>query len=170
MKSNPSVRDLVHELRCFVKDSFQEVRTAISELKPIEYENYQNLFKIDELVKNFSKLTGTEIKLTISKNTWILSNSQSVGLYRVIQESLSNAVRHGRATKIDIFITFTSNQLVLTIKDNGSSCNIIKKGTGLNSISERLSELKGNVEFSNLLDSFVVRASFPKNMGGDFIE
>lgn len=170
LKDNKSLYDIVDELRDFVKDSFSEVRTAISKLKPNEYENYQNLFKIDELVKNFSKLTNTDVKLTISKNTWILSNVQSMALYRVIQEALSNAIRHGQCNKLDIFITFNTDGLILTIKDNGLGCKNIVKGNGLNSISERVYELKGKVEFTNCDDGFLIRASFPKNTGGNFIE
>lgn len=170
LKDNAYIYDIVRELKDFVTSSFKEVRDAISELKPIDYENYQNLFKIDELTKNFSKLTGVEVKLTISKNTWVLSDTQSIELYRVIQESLSNSVRHGKASKVDIFITFSPTQLILTIKDNGLGCNIIKKGTGLNSISERLVELNGSVDFNNSSDGFVIQASFPKSIRGDFIE
>ncbi|WP_236872336.1 sensor histidine kinase, partial [Clostridioides difficile] len=57
LKDKPLIYDLVHELREFVTESFQDVRRAISELKPVEYENYQSLFKIKELVKSFIKLT-----------------------------------------------------------------------------------------------------------------
>jgi signal transduction histidine kinase len=170
LKDNKALYDIVDELRDFVKDSFSEVRAAISKLKPNEYENYQNLFKIDELVKNFSKLTNTDVKLTISKNTWSLSSVQSMALYRVIQEALSNALRHGKCNKVDIFITFNTECLILTIKDNGLGCKNIVKGNGLNSISERICELKGKVEFTSYDDGFLIRASFPKNTGGNFIE
>lgn len=67
LKDKPLIYDLVHELREFVTESFQDVRRAISELKPVEYENYQSLFKIKELVKSFIKLTNINVKLTISK-------------------------------------------------------------------------------------------------------
>lgn len=170
LKNNQDLYELVNELREFVKDSFIEVRTSISKLKPNEYENYQNLFKIDELTKNFAKLTSTDVKLTVSKNTWNLSSIQSVALYRVIQESLSNSMRHGKCTKVDIFITFNTDSLILNIKDNGLGCFNIKKGNGLNSISERIFELKGKVEFINCENGFLIRASFPKNIGSEFIE
>lgn len=67
LKDKPLISDLVHELREFVTESFQDVRRAISELKPIEYENYQNLLKIRELVNSFIKLTNINVRLTISK-------------------------------------------------------------------------------------------------------
>ncbi|MDX5634814.1 sensor histidine kinase, partial [Clostridioides difficile] len=122
LKDKPLIYDLVHELREFVTESFQDVRRAISELKPVEYENYQSLFKIKELVKRFIKLTNINVKLTISKNTWNLSRNQSIALYRLIQESLSNSSMHGKATEIRIFITFNTSNLIITISDNGIGC------------------------------------------------
>lgn len=170
VKNNKDLYELVDELREFVKNSFNEVRNAISKLKPTDYKNYQNLFKIAELTKNFAKLTNTDVKLTISKNTWNLSSLQSESLYRVIQEGLSNAIRHGKCSKIDIFITFNPSELILNIKDNGLGCSKIVKGNGLNSISERIIELNGKVVFSNCNDGFLIRASFPKYDGGNIIE
>lgn len=170
LTNNELLKDLVHELREFVKESFQEVRDAVSALKPSEYENYQNLFKVEELIKNFIKLTNVDVKLTISKNTWPLSSVQSITLYRIIQESLSNSLRHGKATKINIFITFNIDHLIITISDNGKGCTIIKKGNGINSISERINELNGQVEFNSSNEGFIIRASFPKTKGGVFIE
>ncbi|HHQ5569174.1 TPA: sensor histidine kinase, partial [Clostridioides difficile] len=170
LKDKPLIYDLVHELREFVTESFQDVRRAISELKPVEYENYQSLFKIKELVKSFIKLTNINVKLTISKNTWNLSRNQSIALYRLIQESLSNSSRHGKATEIRIFITFNTSNLIITISDNGIGCGNIKKGNGLNSINERIYELNGKVEFDNSNNGFTIRASFPKFSGGDFFE
>ena len=170
LTNNESLKDLVHELREFVKESFQEVRDAVSALKPSEYENYQNLFKVEELIKNFIKLTNVDVKLTISKNTWPLSSVQSIALYRIIQESLSNSLRHGKATKINIFITFNIDHLIITISDNGKGCTIIKKGNGINSISERINELNGKVKFNSSNEGFIIRASFPKTKGGVFIE
>lgn len=170
LKDKPLISDLVHELREFVTESFQDVRRAISELKPVEYENYQNLFKIKELVKSFIKLTNINVRLTISKNTWNLSRNQSIALYRLIQESLSNSSRHGKATEIRIFMTFNPSNLIVTISDNGIGCGNIKKGNGLSSISERIYELNGKVEFNNSNSGFTTRASFPKFSGGDFFE
>ncbi|MEF9992603.1 MAG: sensor histidine kinase [Romboutsia sp.] len=168
LKDNIPVQNLVHELREFVKESFLEVRNAVSTLKPAEYENYQNLFKIEELIKNFTKLTNVNVKMTISKNTWSLSSVQSMAVYRIIQESLSNSLRHGKATKIDIFISFNTDNLVLTISDNGVGCSNIKNGNGLSSISERISELNGKVQFNNTSDGFVIRANFPKKFNTIF--
>ncbi len=164
------LKELVFELREFVKKSLIEVRNAINTLKPDEYENYENLFKIKELVNNFSKMTNIDVKITISKYTWKLSSIQSISLYRVIQEALSNCVKHSNATRIQIFFNFNKDNLVINIKDNGTDCKNINKGNGLKSITERINELNGLVRFNSSSDGFSIHASFPKNTRGEIIE
>ncbi|WP_243113291.1 ATP-binding protein [Romboutsia sp. Marseille-P6047] len=56
--------------------------------------------------------------MTVSKNTWKLSSIQLTSLYRVIQEALSNCIKHSNATKIQIFLNFNNDNLVINIKDN----------------------------------------------------
>lgn len=164
------LKELVHELREFVKKSLKEVRNAITTLKPEKYENYENLFKIKELIKNFSKMTNIDVKMTVSKYTWKLSSIQSISLYRIIQEALSNCVKHSNATKVQIFLNFNNNNLIINIKDNGLGCKNINKGNGLKSITERINELNGQVKFNSLNDGFIIHASFPKNLRGEIIE
>ena len=168
LKDNPEVTDLVSDLKDFVKSNFQDVRQAVNNLKPNEYENYQSLFKIKEVVENFNKITDCTVKLTVSKNTWSLNDTQLQALYRVVQESLSNSYRHGKSTEINIFLLFNKNDLITTIADNGKGCKTIKKGNGINGISERIYELNGSVNFESSSKGFVVRATIPRSGGGFF--
>ena len=136
------LKELVFELREFVKKSLIEVRNAINTLKPDEYENYENLFKIKELVNNFSKMTNIDVKITISKYTWKLSSIQSISLYRVIQEALSNCVKHSNATRIQIFF---EGEVFGLIGPNGAG-----KSTLINIISGLMSPNNGTVEIDNM--------------------
>ncbi len=63
-------------------------------------------------------MTNIDVKMTVSKNTWKLSSIQLTSLYRVIQEALSNCIKHSNATKIQIFLNFNNDNLVINIKDN----------------------------------------------------
>lgn len=170
LKNDEDLFELIHELKDFVNKSYSDVRDAVSRLKPTEYEKYQNLFKIEELVKNFEKLSNIDVKCTISKNTWPLSSLQFSSVYRIIQEALSNALKHGHASKIKVFITFNNDNCTISIKDNGLGCENIKKGNGLNGINERIEEINGDVKFINTSDGFLVQCNFPKYTRGDFIE
>jgi signal transduction histidine kinase len=140
---------LASNLREFIKESLQEVRTAVRELKPREFEKYEGILALEELVKNFVKLTSVDVKLGFSNDKWDLNSDQSFVIYRVVQEFLSNSLRHGRATRVNIFLNFSKETLVITLQDNGIGCNDIKKGIGLTSIWERVKELGGSAEYNS---------------------
>jgi signal transduction histidine kinase len=140
--------NIASNLREYVKESLQEVRTAVRELKPRAFEKYEGLLAIEELIKNFSKLTGIDVKYGFTKETWFLNSDQSFVIYRIIQEFLSNSLRHGKATKINLFMNFYKDNLVITLQDNGLGSDEIRKGIGLTNIWERVKELGGSVEYN----------------------
>ncbi|MEG1483156.1 sensor histidine kinase [Clostridium sp.] len=156
-------------LREFIKGALDEVRMAVRKLKPSDYNNYEGLIRIENLLKEFEKLTDIKVKLTLSKNKWTLNSNQSENLYRIFQESLSNAIRHGKASEVSILMNFDKESLVVNIKDNGRGVEEIEySGLGLNNIKERISELRGEVNFSSESDKgFIVKIIIPKVIEGE---
>lgn len=140
---------MASNLREFAKNGLEEIRKALRELKPKEFKEYETILAIEGLIKDFSKLTGIDVKLGFSKNRWKLDEDVSLVLYRVVQEFLSNSARHGKATKVSIFMHFNVNDLIVTMQDNGIGSNEIKPGLGLASISERVKELGGNLSYES---------------------
>ncbi len=133
----------------FAKNSLAEVRCAVRALKPREFEKYEGILAVEELTKNFEKLTGVKVKLGFSKEKWTLNSDQCFVLYRVVQEFLSNSLKHGKATRVDIFMGFNEENLIITLKDNGQGADKIEKGVGLKSIWERVNELGGTVAYNS---------------------
>ncbi len=140
---------MASNLRDFAKNGLEEIRKALRELKPKEFKEYETLIAIERLIKDFSKLTGIHVKLGFSKNKWQIDENSSLVLYRVVQEFLSNSLRHGKATKVNIFMHFSDNELIVTMQDNGVGTNEIKPGLGLTSISERIKELGGSLSYES---------------------
>lgn len=147
-KDGEIASSMAENLREFAKAGLEEIRMAIRELKPVEMEKYEPIIAIENLTKQFSKLTGIDVNLGFSKETKPLTNEQFTVVYRVMQEFLSNSVRHGKATKVKVFMNFNDDQLIITLKDNGIGTDNLKKGMGLTNIWERVGELGGEVEYS----------------------
>jgi signal transduction histidine kinase len=78
-----------------------------------------------------------------------LSSQIEIALFRVIQESITNSIRHGQAGEIQIDLKQEHNMLQLCITNNGMGCANIKMGYGMQGIRERIESLNGNVEFSS---------------------
>jgi signal transduction histidine kinase len=74
-------------------------------------------------------------------------------LYRVIQECVNNVIKHAQATSLDISIARETNQVTITIEDNGKGFDPGKmagsEGLGLKNIRTRIAYLKGNVDFDS---------------------
>lgn len=164
VKEKSKTKDMISLLREFVNESFQDVKKAVRELKPDEYENFQGVLRLQDVCKNFEKMSGVKIKVTIAKGEWYLSTRQVQNLYRVTQEILSNALRHGKATEVNVIMNFTDNDFVMSFKDNGVGTDkIIPSGVGLKSIRERITELNGVVDMnSKLNEGFFIKITIPK--------
>ena len=150
--------DMANNLGEFAKDGLNEIRTALRQLKPSEFEKYESIIAIEDLTKEFSKLTGVDVKLGFTREKWPLNREQSFVIYRIVQEFLSNSIRHGKATKVNIFMNFNENDLILTLKDNGQGVDNLEKGMGLTNICERVNELGGQVDYDTKKDKgFLMR-------------
>ncbi|NLY67703.1 MAG: sensor histidine kinase [Tissierellia bacterium] len=139
---------MAENLREFAKDGLEEVRKALRELKPMEMEKYESIIAVENLIRQFSKLTGVDVKFGFSKEKIPLNEEESLVVYRIVQEFLSNSVRHGKASKVNIFMNFNEDHLILTLRDNGVGTDKVEKGMGLTNIWERVRELGGHIQYS----------------------
>ncbi|NLY76872.1 MAG: sensor histidine kinase [Tissierellia bacterium] len=147
-KDGNAAAGMAENLREFAKAGLEEIRMAIRELKPVEMEKYEPIIAIENLTKQFSKHTGVDVKLGFSKDKQALTSHESTVVYRIVQEFLSNSIRHGKASKVNIFMNFNEDQLIITLRDNGIGTDELKKGMGLTNIWERVEELGGQAQYS----------------------
>ncbi len=111
---------------------------------------------IHTLIKEFSKKTGAEIDLNvegeISNNS---DNGVNSALYHILQEGMTNAIRHGNASKIWINLNYYDENIYFNIKDNGVGAIVFAEGFGMKGIKERVEFFGGKVEFKSQ-DGFVI--------------
>jgi signal transduction histidine kinase len=165
-KENSDMKDMVGNLRGFINESFQDVKRAVRELKPDEYDNYQGILRLQEVCKNFERMSGVQVKVIISKGDWNLSTKQVNHLYRMTQEILSNSLKHGKATMVKVIMNFTDDEFVISFSDNGvGTDNIVESGLGLKSIRERAEEIDGIVDMkSSKGNGFFVKVIVQREM------
>lgn len=163
-KEGSNLKGMAGNLRSFINESFQDVKKAVRELRPDEYDNYQGLLRVQEICKNFEKLSGVRVKTIVSKGEWNLSTKQVNHLYRITQEVLANSLRHGKATEVKVVMNFTSEEFVMSFKDNGvGTNNIMESGLGLKNIKERAAEIDAIVDMKSALGKgFFVKIIVPR--------
>ena len=113
-----------------------------------------------DLVEESEKSTGVKIDLVFPENLQNLDQDEEDVLYRIVQESITNAIRHGKATHIDVRMERVDNDLRIRIADNGKGCDNIQSGFGLHHMQERIDMLKGTLSYSGK-DGFVIEAVVP---------
>lgn len=82
-----------------------------------------------------------------------IGNTAEVYIYRIIQELVSNAIKHAEPTQIVVQMTVAEKNILLTIEDNGIGIDSSKKrnssGIGLKSVQQRVDYLNGKLDFEN---------------------
>ena len=122
-----------------IREVVETLRGAGTALAPAE--------SIKKMVSEFSVKTGVEIGLDINGETAMQDSAANVALYRIIQEAITNAVRHGKATRIAVSLDCFGDSITFCVKDNGSGAETVKEGYGLKGIRERAEAFGGKVEF-----------------------
>lgn len=146
-----------------------DVRRSVRELKVDSIQKYAFIPAVEKLIEELNAFSSCKISLDIKGKVLKMKDDEEQTIYRIIQESLTNAIRHGKATEISIELTFKYHELYLRIKDNGSGCEKIGKGFGLTHIEERINMLDGEVKFiSRENKGFITEVIIPIRWGNAY--
>ena len=147
-----------------VRQGISDVRNSLNKLRPGALE--ANSFKgaIETMIDEFTNLSDLVINLHYQIDKLDLENTTEDILFRIIQESITNAMRHGRAKCIDIEIFEYENLLYLKIKDDGIGCKEIHYGFGLKQMQERVAIINGEVIYDGH-DGFLTEVKIPIGRG-----
>lgn len=130
-----------------VRQGIVDVRNSLNKLRPGALEQHGFKGAIENMIEEFTSVSDLTISLDYRLDKVDFENTKEDILFRVIQESVTNAVRHGDATHIDISLYIEDNNLYLKIQDNGQGCEEIHYGFGLKQMKERLGMINGKVAY-----------------------
>jgi signal transduction histidine kinase len=137
------------ELLHVLDDSIDTVRRIAWQITPEAF-HYSGL---TESVKKLCQLLngkGIDIQLQVN-DTCLWNDHRALQTFRIIQEILSNAFKHSKATVIQIALNWETRSLKITIEDNGIGFdkNQIRKGVGLWNIDQRVRQLEAQFQIGN---------------------
>jgi len=131
-------------------------------LRPNDLERLPFQEALIQMTKDYSESSGMKITFDIFSWSDKLRQDQEDVIYRVLQECLTNANRHGHATEVKITIGGSENYLVIVIADNGEGCENVEQGFGLKHMRERLKLIHGTLHYWSDA-GFIVEAMIPLN-------
>jgi signal transduction histidine kinase len=137
--------DLLITARKTAQEGLRETRLALRKLRDEQRRELITPRAIFKIVSIFRKITGLEVMLSLGNLPNYVGTELNLALYRTVQEALTNAVRHGKATKVRIIFWVEGKELRLNITDNGRGAFEVVKGIGLSGMEERIGALGGTV-------------------------
>ena len=149
------------------REGIKDVRRSVNELRPDALERLSLDAAIRKMIIDMSQASDVKIYFSTEEKHLKFDEDEENAIYRVIQESITNAVRHGKAGKIWITLKRQNDVILLSIKDNGIGAKEIKSGFGTKHIKERIEMLHGTVSFDGS-DGFTVTAEIPIRWGENY--
>jgi two-component system NarL family sensor kinase len=145
------IRNLSHELNMGISDNFGLVPA------------------LKELTAHLQQVNGLEVEFKAAMCQEQMSSENEIIVYRIVQELVSNVLKHAGATKLSILLTcFDDENLInILVQDNGKGFNVTEKskeisGMGLKTLKEIIFNLQGDIKFdSNPASGTTVNIDLP---------
>lgn len=118
----PEKRPIEEKIQAMVRlvdSTVNTVRRISSELRPVLLDDLGLLEAIEWQADQFQRRTGIVCHHDFSLETVPVSREQATALFRILQEALTNVMRHSQASLVEIVVRQQSGELVLSISDNG---------------------------------------------------
>lgn len=148
------------------KKGLLDVRRSVRELKVDTLKKYSLITSLENLAKDINECTDTVVHLNIIGKVMKLKNDEEQTIFRVIQESITNSMRHGKAKHIHLDIEFDYYKINIHIADDGIGCKGITSGFGLTHMAERVEMLNGTISFNTTKNNgFMTDVSIPVRWG-----
>jgi two-component system, NarL family, sensor histidine kinase UhpB len=119
------------------RESLDEVRRIARRLRPGVLEDLGLLSALTALATEFSTHTELAVRRRFEPGLPRLTDEAELVLYRVAQESLTNAARHADARHVELALTRHADAVVLSVRDDGSGIGHIREGAGIRGMYER---------------------------------
>ncbi|MBD3917376.1 sensor histidine kinase [Paenibacillus sp. PR3] len=149
LDKNPNqAKEKLIRIRELTEHNLDEMRDIVHKMG--EEENISLVNHAEKLVSNFREYTGTVIRLTLTGTERIVHFDARQSIIRLIQESFTNALKHGKATEIELNIRFSPSTLQVSIRNNGKPLGKIEYGFGLTTMKNRIEMLGGTLSISDL--------------------
>lgn len=146
------------------RQGITDVRRSVKALRPDALEKLDLEKALLQTINEMRTATNAEIEYLCTTELNCFNMDEEDVIYRIVQECITNSIRHGKAKLIQIRIDREYNILKICIRDNGIGCDDIKTGFGLHHMQERLGMLHGSLHCDGK-DGFTVEAQIPIRWG-----
>jgi signal transduction histidine kinase len=113
------VRQSLHELRELVVGTLQDVRRLAVELRPKALDDFGLVAALQRLAETFAEQTGIRVHVEAALGDARLAGETETAVYRIVQEALTNVIKHAQAETVSVVLTRKGDRVVAVIEDDG---------------------------------------------------
>ncbi len=134
------------EVIATARNAVREVRQAVRDWTDEDAEQQFAITGIEGLLRQYAYRANLILHFTNQTPTYVWQVPQCLLTYRILQEAMTNIVRHAKATTVWIAMEFEESTLMITISDNGGfQGERLTFGFGLSQMKKRIEEVKGSL-------------------------
>ena len=154
MEAYPQVEKELKEIHQLSKDSMNEVRTIVENLKS------RTLTSELETVKKMLEIAGIEVEIANQLDTASLTQELESTASMILLELVTNIIKHAKASKVYLKLERTEKELILTVRDDGCGFASIK-GDDLHTVRDRVLPFSGEVKVISWKEPTEVQVRLP---------
>jgi signal transduction histidine kinase len=141
---------VIKEAITMIDDSCKQVRAISHNLVPPSLENFSLIEATEAYCNNLDAVNPIAINFQSIGDEFQLSKKAEINIFRIIQELVTNSLKHAEANEIDVQMSCQNNLLQITVEDDGKGfdrAEVKGKGIGLSNIESRIEYLNATVDF-----------------------
>ncbi|MEU1464858.1 sensor histidine kinase [Streptomyces sp. NPDC005727] len=131
------LRGELHQMQEITRESLDEVRRLVRRLRPGVLDDLGLVSALTSLTEDFAAHTGLQVQRRFDADLPALEPETELVLYRVAQESLTNAARHAEADRVVVALQQAEGRVELAVTDDGCGIEAAREGAGIRGMRER---------------------------------
>lgn len=138
----------LEKIQIAVKQGIKDVRKALNRIRPGALNNYTLKESLKKMLKEYADISRIKIDFSYHWGSADFEKTTEDVVFRIIEESITNSLRHGHASQVSIACTKPNqNTYQMVIKDNGLGAKEIIPGYGITQMKERVAIINGKISF-----------------------
>ena len=159
---NPqAAKTQLDKLSAASKQGLKDVRKTLNQMRPGALNGYTFEASLKKMLQEYSDISHIKIEFSYQWQGAEFEKTTENVIFRIIEEAITNSIRHGHATLVSINCLERPNAYLLTIRDNGVGIKMIRPGFGITQMKERVAIIGGKISF-NGDNGFLINVIIPK--------
>jgi two-component system, NarL family, sensor histidine kinase UhpB len=146
------LEDDLRETQETTRASLDDVRRIARQLRPEALDDLGLIPALVALTTTFAERTGLRVHRHFDEDLPRLSAEAELALFRVAQESLTNAARHSGTSLVELWLESGQDDVVLRVRDHGRGLDGARPGSGIRGMRERALLIGGDLTLASAAD------------------